>query len=141
MSQLYKYWQKSEYGWRTYWYSVLGLLATSLIAAGLLASVGWAVLWDCWGCGGNVNFGLRDLAGMIVFRDIFYIGLLHNQGRKDLWGRSGRFDWIHKIGHWLFFWGSLIGGIGFWRFFFILFICQLLSFYLDIDVMIKSYIM
>ena len=36
------------------------------------------------------------------FHEFFYICLLYNQGRKELWGWSGWFDWIHKMGHWLF---------------------------------------
>ena len=89
--------QKYGYGWRTNWYSMPGLFVTSLVA-GLLAIFGWVALWDCLECGGDVNFGLRDLGGMVAFPGIFYIGLLHNQGRKELWGRSGCFDWIHNRG-------------------------------------------
>ena len=37
------------------------------------------------------------------FHEIFYICLLHNQGQKELSGWSGWFDWINKMGHWLFF--------------------------------------
>ena len=90
----------------------LHYITSLFFVTGLLASVSWATLWDCLGSWGNINFWLRDWGGMIVFHGIFYICLLDNQGRKELWG-CGWFDWIHKIGHSLFFWGSLIGGIGF----------------------------
>jgi hypothetical protein len=52
---------------------------------------------------------------MGVFRGNPCIFLWRGLGRMELWGRSGRFGWIHKRVHWLLSWGSLIGGIGFWK--------------------------
>jgi hypothetical protein len=92
-----------------------GTVATLTIATGFLASAGWAALWGCLGCGGIVGFEQGIRMGWEFLVECFVFFLCHGLGRMELLGRSGWFGWIHKRVHWLFSWGSLIGGIGFWK--------------------------